>query len=213
MITYFKKKLINLKTSYENKSLEILKYLDKELNYQQSLRYYTDQNKIKELTMEYKSYKFENEIHSLSSMPETAIEEIIRINKRITEHTWGVILEADKVSDINVYIAQMNKVQINARKANFFVVTDSEEILLKLNDVFNWMNKIFYIVPNTYNSNISEEYRGSINFHCLKHLEKHISTPGSIYMNHLKDMGGRQITVPSPTRVFCFNSKRLVPGS
>lgn len=213
MITYFKKKLINLKTSYENKSLRILKYLDKELNYQQSLRYYTDQNKIKELTMEYKSYKFENEIHSLSSMPETAIEEIIRINKRITEHTWGVILEADKVSDINVYIAQMNKVQINARKANFFVVTDSEEILLKLNDVFNWMNKIFYIVPNTYNSNISEEYRGSINFHCLKHLEKHISTPGSIYMNHLKDMGGRQITVPSPTRVFCFNSKRLVPGS
>lgn len=213
MITYFKKKLINLKTSYENKSLRILKYLDKELNYQQSLRYYTDQNKIKELTMEYKSYKFENEIHSLSSMPETAIEEIIRINKRITEHTWGVILEADKVSDINVYIAQMNKVQINARKANFFVVTDSEEILLKLNDVFNWMNKIFYIVPNTYNSNISEEYRGSINFHCLKHLEKHISTPGSIYMNHLKDMGGRQVTVPSPTRVFCFNSKRLVPGS
>lgn len=212
MITYFKKKLINLKTSYENKSLRILKYLDKELNYQQSLRYYTDQNKIKELTMEYKSYKFENEIHSLSSMPETAIEEIIRINKRITEHTWGVILEADKVSDINVYIAQMNKVQINARKANFFVATDSEEILLKLNNVFNWMNKIFYIVPNTYNSNISKEYRSSINFHCLKHLEKHISTPGSIYMNHLKDMGGRQITVPSPTRVFCFNSKRLVPG-
>lgn len=212
MISYFKKKLNKAKTAYKNKSLQILKYLDKELNYEQSLKYYTEQHQIKELTMEYKSYKFENEIHSLSSMPETAIEEIIRINKRITEHTLGVILEADKVSDINVYIAQMNKVQINARKANFFVATDSEEILLKLNNVFNWMNKIFYIVPNTYNSNISKKYRSSINFHCLKNLEKHISTPGSIYMNHLKDMGGRQITVPSPTRVFCFNSKRLVPG-
>ena len=163
--------------------------------------------------MEYEAYKFENEIHSLSAMPETAIEEIIRINKKITDHTWGVILESDKVSDLNVYIAQMNKVQINARKTNFFVVTDSEEMFLKLNDVFNWMNKIFYIVPNTYNSNIDKEYRASINFHCLKHLEKHISTPDSLYMNYLKDMGGRQITVPSPTRVFCFNSRRLVPGS
>ena len=29
-------------------------------------------------------------------MPEPAIEEIIRVNKRITEHTWGVILESEK---------------------------------------------------------------------------------------------------------------------
>ena len=213
MISYFRKKLNKAKTAYENKTLQILKYLEKELNYEQSLQYYTDQDKLIQLTMEYESYKFKSEIHSLSAMPETAIEEIIRINKKITDHTWGVILESDKVSDLNVYIAQMNKVQINFRKANFFVVTDSEEILLRLNDVFNWMNKFFYIVPNTYNSNIDEEYRASINFHCLKHLEKHISTPNSLYMNHLKDMGGRQITIPSPTRVFCFNSKRLVPGS
>jgi hypothetical protein len=213
MISYVKNAYQKAKNVYEYKALRILEYLDRELKYEESLTHYTDQNKLIKLSMEYEAYKFENEIHSLSSMPETAIEEIIRINKKITDHTWGVILESEKVSDINVYIAQMNKVQINARKANFFVITDSEEILLKLNDVFNWMNKIFYIVPNTYNSSISEEYRSSINFHCLKHLEKHISTPGSVYMNHLKDMGGRQITVPSPTRVFCFNSKRLVPGS
>jgi len=213
MISYVKNAYQKAKNVYEYKALRILEYLDRELKYEESLKHYTDQNKFKKLPMEYEAYKFENEIHSLSSMPETAIEEIIRINKKITDHTWGVILESDKVSDLNVYIAQMNKVQINARKANFFVATDSEDILLKLNDVFNWMNKIFYIVPNTYNGNIDKEYRASINFHCLKHLEKHISTPNSIYMNHLKDMGGRQITVPSPTRVFCFNSKRLVPGS
>ena len=192
MISYFKKKLNKAKTAYENKSLQILKYLDRELNYEQSLKHYTDQHKIKELTMEYKSYKFENEIHSLSSMPETAIEEVI---------------------DINIYIAQMNKVQINARKANFFVVTDSEDILLKLNDVFNWMNKIFYIIPNTYDHHIDKQYRNSINFHCLKHLEKHVSTPESLHMNMLKEIGGIQVTVPNQNRVFCFNSKRLVPGS
>ena len=144
-------------------------------------------------------------------MPEPAIEEIIRINKKITEHTWGVILESDKVTDLNVYVAQMNKVQINARQANFFVVTDSEDLLLRLHNVFNWMNKVFYIVPNTYNSNIEEEYRASINFHCLKHLDKHISTPNSTYMNMLKQIGGKQVTVPNPNRVFCFNSKKLVP--
>lgn len=211
MINLVKQAINKAKCAYENKSIKILEYLDREIKYEQSLKYYIDQNHINKLTMEYKSYSFSESIHSLSSMPEPAIEEIIRVNKRITEHTWGVILESDKVSDLNVYIAQMNKVQINARQANFFVVTDSEEILLKLHDIFNWMNKVFYIVPNTYNSNIEEEYRASINFHCLKHLDKHISTPNSAYMNMLKQIGGKQVTVPNPSRVFCFNSKRLVP--
>ena len=211
MINLVKQAINKAKSVYEYKSIEILKYLDREINYENSLRYYTDQIKTNKLTMEYEAYDFNNQIHSLSSMPEPAIEEIIRINKKITEHTWGVILESDKVTDLNVYVAQMNKVQINARQANFFVVTDSEDLLLRLHNVFNWMNKVFYIVPNTYNSNIEEEHRASINFHCLKHLDKHISTPNSTYMNMLKQIGGKQVTVPNPNRVFCFNSKKLVP--
>lgn len=207
---YVYKKIIH---SYEKTCLKIIRYLDKELEYENSLKYYTDQNKINKLTMEYEACTIEEKIHNLSSLPEAAIEEIIRINKNITDQTWGVILESDKVSDINVYIAQMNKVQINARKANFFVITDSEDILLKLYNTFNWMNKIFYIVPNTYDSTIDIKYRPSINFHCLKHLDKHISTPNSKYMLMLKDLGGKQVTVPNPKRVFCFNSKRLVPES
>lgn len=203
----------NIKYSYEKTCLKILDYLDTELKYENSLKYYTDQQQIKTLTMEYESCKMEEELYSLSSLPENAIEEIIRINKKITDHTWGVILESKKVSDINVYIAQMNKIQINARKANFFVITDSEEILLKLHNTFNWMNKIFYIIPNTYDTSIDAKYRPSIKFHCLKHLEKHVSTPGSKYMSILKDVGGKQVTVPNENRVFCFNSKRLVPGS
>ncbi len=210
---YIKNVYKKIQNKYEKTCLNIIDYLDRELNYQQSLKYYTDQIEIKNLTMEYEAYEINNEIFSLSSMPEPAIEEIIRINKKITEHTWGVILESEKVTDINVYIAQMNKVQINARKANFFVVTDSEDILLKLHNTFNWMNKVFYIAPNTYNNNIDDKYRSSINFHCLKHLDKHISTPNSKYMGMLKDIGGKQVTVPNPNRVFCFNSKRLVPGS
>ena len=136
--------LCNMKRAYQLKIDNLHKYLDQELEYLNSQLYYTEQ-KINNLTMEYSAYKFDNEITSLSSMPEPAIEEIIRINKKITDHTWGVILEADKVENINVYIAQMNKVQINARQANFFVVTDSEEILLKLHDTFNWMNKFLYM--------------------------------------------------------------------
>lgn len=211
MITYVKKALDKARSAYEYKATKILEYLDKEIEYEESLKFYTDKTNVKILKMNYKPYEISNEILSLSSMPEPAIEEVIRINKRITEHTWGVILESDKVSDINVYIAQMNKVQINSRQANFFVVTDSEDLLLKLYNTFNWMNKVFYICPNTYNSNIDDAYRSSINFHCLKHLDKHISTPNSIYMNMLKGMGGKQVVVPNPKRVFCFNSKRLVP--
>lgn len=211
MINLIKKTCKNIKNVYELNSLRVLEYLEREIRYEDSLRYYTNQIKTNKLTMEYEAYDFNNQIHSLSSMPEPAIEEIIRINKKITEHTWGVILESDKVTDLNVYVAQMNKVQINARQANFYVVTDSEDLLLRLHNIFNWMNKVFYIVPNTYNSNIEEEYRASINFHCLKHLDKHISTPNSTYMNMLKQIGGKQVTVPNPNRVFCFNSKKLVP--
>lgn len=206
-----KKFLCNIKQGYQNKIDRLHKALDKELDYLDSQLYYTEQKTIKKLTMEYSAYKFDSEIHSLSSLPEQAIEEIIRISKGITDHTWGVILESEKVQDINVYIAQMNKVQINARQANFFVVTDSEEILLKLHNTFNWMNRVHYICPNTFNANIDEKYRSTINFHCLKHLDKHVSTPGSIYMNMLKSIGGKQVTVPNPSRVFCFNCKRLVP--
>lgn len=194
-----------------DEQMEKIIAVKKKIKYRFAHKYYTEQEHINYLPMEYEPYEFDTEIKSLSSMPEPAIEEIIRISKKITDHTFGVILESEKVSNLNVYIAQMNKVQINIRQANFFVVTDSEEILLKLNDVFNWMNRIFYIVPNTYNSNISKEFRPSINFHCLKHMDKHISTPNSKYMNLLKDMGGKQVTVPNPNRVFSFNCKKLVP--
>ena len=71
------------------------------------------------------------------------------------------------------------------------------------------MNKVF-ILRQIYNANIDEEYRSSINFHCLKHLDKHISTPGSTYMNMLKAIGGTN-NVPNPQRVFAFNCKQLVP--
>jgi len=204
--------LRSIKSKYDKGLSKLHKYLDKELEYLDSQLYYTEQKKSVHLPMEYSVYPFSDEIFSIGSLPEPAIEEVIRINKKITDHTWGVILESEKVQNLNVYIAQMNKVQINARQANFFVVTDSEDILLKLHNVFNWMNKVFYITPNTYNTSIADEYRASINFHCLKHLEKHISTPQSRYMKLLKEMGGRQVTVPNPNRVFCFNSKRLVPG-
>ena len=96
MISYVKNAYKKAKNVYKYKALQILEYLDKELKYEESLKHYTDQNKLKKLTMEYEAYKFENEIHSLSAMPETAIEEIIRINKKITDHTWGVILNLIK---------------------------------------------------------------------------------------------------------------------
>lgn len=204
--------LCNIRKSYRLKLDKIHKYLDDELSYLDSQFYYTNQKKLKKLKMEYEAYSFENEIQSIGSLPEPAIEEIIRTNKKITENTWGVILESDKVDDLNVYIAQMNKVQINIRRANFFVVTDSQDLLLELHNIFNWMGRENYIIPNTFNSEIELEFRSSINYHTLKHIDKHISTPNSKFMNLLKQMGGRQVTVPNPKRVFCFNCKKLVPS-
>ena len=100
-VHWFKSKLDNLHD-----------YLDRELSYLDSQLYYTEQKNITNLNMEYSAYKFDSEIMSLSSMPEQALEEIIRISKKITDHTWGVILESEKVQNINVYIAQMIEVCI-----------------------------------------------------------------------------------------------------
>ena len=78
---YIKNVYRKIQNKYEKTCLNIIDYLDRELNYQQSLKYYTDQIEIKNLTMEYEAYEINNEIFSLSSMPEPAIEEIIRINR------------------------------------------------------------------------------------------------------------------------------------
>lgn len=197
--------------AYKKKLEKIHTYLDDELAYLNSFRSYTDQKSRVNLNMKYEAFPLSREITSIGSLPEPAIEEMIRISKKITDHTWGVILESSQINDLNVYIAQMNKVQLNNRTANFLVATDSQEILLELYNAFNWMNRVFYIIPNIYNRNIDDSFRPSISFHCLKHLDKHISTPRSAYKEMLQNIGGKHIVVPNPHRVYCFNCKRLSP--
>ena len=60
MISYVKNAYKTAKNVYEYKALQILEYLDKELKYEESLKHYTDQNKLKKLSMEYDAYKFKN---------------------------------------------------------------------------------------------------------------------------------------------------------
>ena len=47
MISYVKNAYKTAKNVYEYKALQILEYLDKELKYEESLKHYTDQNKLK----------------------------------------------------------------------------------------------------------------------------------------------------------------------
>lgn len=201
----------SIASAYKKKVEKIHNYLDDELAYLNSFKSYTEQRFRVSLDMDYEAFPLSTDICSLSSMPEPAIEEIIRISKKVNDHTWGVILESSQVADLNVYIAQMNKVQINNRNANFLVATDSHEILLKLQNVFNWMNRVSYIVPNIYNRNIDNSFRPSITFHSLKHLEKYVSTPQSAYKEMLQTIGGKHVVVPNPNRVYCFNCKPLAP--
>lgn len=189
----------------------IEEFLDKEIDYLDSFRKYKIKKDLKGIPMNYTTFNFkQEEIISFKDLDEKCLKEIIKISKNTHEKTWGVILESSKVEDLNIYIAQMNKVQMNIRKSNFFIVTDCNEILYKLSNIFNWMNRDFYVIPNVYNYNIEDKYRMSINYHILSELDKIITTPKCELSKFLKDDLGKDALVPNPDKVFSFKCKNLL---
>lgn len=180
-------------------------FLDKEIDYLDSFSRYLIKKDLKKVPMNFKTFSFnEEKIISLDNLSGKSVKEVIKITKNFNEKTWGVVLESSKIIDLNLYIAQMNRVQINSRKSNFFIVTDCPEVLYKLSNIFNWMNKDFYITPNCYNQSISDEDRLSINYHCLLELDKIITTPNNALSNHLKNDVGKDVMTPNPKKVYSF---------
>jgi len=203
------KKIFNkLENYYLLCILYIEEFLDRELDYIESFYKYKIKKDLKKIPMNYKTFNFNiDELISFDNLNGQCIKEIIKISKNTDEKTWGVILESSKIEDLNVYIAQMNRVQINSRKSKFFVITDCNEILYKLANVFNWMNKDFYIIPNIFNYKIEEKYRMSINYHIISELDKVISTPKNALCKHLKDNLNKDVIIPNPNKVYSFKCK------
>lgn len=206
------KKITKRFSNYYNNSVQnIEEFLDKEIDYLDSFRQYKIKKDLKSIPMNYKTFNFDkDEIISFENLNEKSLKEIIKISKNTHDKTWGVILEASKIDDLNIYIAQMNKVQMNIRKSNFFVITDCREVLYKLSNIFNWMNRDFYIVPNVYNYNIEESNRMSINYHILSELDKIISTPDCKITSYLKNNFAKDVLIPNPEKVFSFKCKSLL---
>ena len=185
-------------------------YLDNEIAYLDSFNYYVDQIPLSKLPMFYKTFDLDTNITPLIDLPADALAEVFSVSRKISEDTLGVVLEEDNLEDINLFIAQMNKAQIKNRRTNFFVITDSVDILLHLYNVFNWMNKKSYVVPTVYNENIDDSLRPSILYHCLTQLDKCIVNPKNIYLPLLKKEKGLKVSSP-PQKAFCFNCKSIVP--
>ena len=103
----------NVLITYENSVHNIENYLDREINYLDFFRHYIIKKDLKEIPMNYKTFNFnEDDIVSFDDLNGDCVKEIIKISKNTHDKTWGVVLESSKIDDLNIYIAQMNKVQM-----------------------------------------------------------------------------------------------------
>ena len=205
-----KKFLCTLRKGYKKRLESLHFYLDNELNYLDSQFHYTEQTYLKKSKMEYTTSSFSKKISPLNELSSKELQELFSVCKKISEDTVGVIIEKEKLTDINIFIAQMNKMQIKNRRANFFVVTDCANTLLHLYNVFNWMHKKSYVIPNVQDPSFDSSVRDSIIFHALTQLDRCISTAAGKYTSILKENDVR-VSIPRRHKVFCFNCKSIIP--
>ena len=186
-------------------------WLSQEIEYLDSFNKYIVKKDLKSIPMNYETLSLKNnKILPLEEIPPNGIKEIIKISKSINEKTWGIILEASKINNFNSYLAQLNRIQINNRKSNFFVITDSEEVLYRLTNIFNWMNRDFYIVNNKFDHEVEDKYRFSINYHCMAEIERIVTTPQCELSLHFKNELGKTLIIPNSKNIFNFKCKPLL---
>jgi len=189
-------------------------WLIEEIEYLDSFSKYITKKDLREIPVNYQTFSISNnKILSLEEMPPNAIKEIIKISKCINEKTWGIILESSKIVDFNSYLAQLNRIQINNRKSNFFVITDCEEILYRLTNIFNWMNRDFYIVNNKFDLSIEDKHRFSINYHCMSEIDRIVTTPQCDLSIHFRDELGKTLITPNSKNIYNFKCKPLIKNN
>ena len=128
------------------------------------------------------------------------------------ENVCGIIIENSKLTDLNVFIAAMNQVQMKNKDARFFIVTDSQEVLLKLANVFNWMGRIFYVLPTPPLSPGDPDLQNSLFYHALKSIEEFISTADCTLSKCLESRHQKKITfMDDPEEVFVFDCSSILP--
>ena len=217
-----------LLSHYRNFLIRAEKWLDSEIKKLDDRIYYADQPTLTRDTL--KGYQKELakwvEVPSISTLnfnfslkkftskkklSADALQELESLIDPIDSDTWAVIIEASKVVDLNIFIAQMLHIQMENKKVRFFVVTDSEEILLKIVNVFNWHNRVFYTLPSVISDTLSPSVRNSVTYECLTKIRHFIHTDNCSLFKKLHRDHGKESTFTDPHKVFVFDCSVLSP--
>ena len=198
---------------YRNLLARINTWLDREIEYLDSLRYYSRQQPLGDSSMFCSTFSFNRlRFCNFAEITPAFKKELRSLISDFDENVCGIIIENSKLTDLNVFIAAMNQVQMKNKDARFFIVTDSQEVLLKLANVFNWMGRIFYVLPTPPLSPGDPDLQNSLFYHALKSIEEFISTPDCTLSKCLESRHQKKITfMDDPEEVFVFDCSSILP--
>jgi len=125
--------------------------------------------------LETSNYKFslKKQISSRDFSDEL-IAEIKLLSKSIDPFTCGVIIESSRLKSLDSIIAAMTHRQLAEPRTRFFIACDNDEIILKLINVFNWINRNFYTLPTRVDSSLNSHERNTATYEVLSKLDDFI---------------------------------------
>jgi len=199
-------------------------WLDKEISYLDSSKYYTEQDPLTREDIKDFSAPLKRELNRLSTSnfnfslrkqvsPRDFSDELTAEIKLLTEgldpHTCGVIIEASRVRNLGAIVAAMTHRQLKEPKTRFFIATDSDEIILKLVNIFNWAHRHFYTLPTLMNLNLNSHERNSVTYEILSKLDNFIVVENSTLLKRLNDKAQKFPSLIDAEEVFVFQPTEM----
>jgi len=213
-----------MKEWYRNILGRLNEWLDKEIAYLDSSKYYTEQDPLTREGIKDLSASRKKELNRMSTAnfnfylrkqipPEDFSDEITAeielLSEGLDSHTCAVIIESSRVRNLGAIVAAMTHRQLKEPKTRFFIITDSDEIILKLVNVFNWANRHFYTLPTLMDLNLNPYERNSVTSEILSKLDNFIVAENSTLLKLVNAKGQKPLPLLDAEEVFVFRPEEM----
>jgi hypothetical protein len=126
----------------------------------------------------------------------------------------GIAILSAAVTDINIYIAALMRVQLTKPYAHFYVSTDDDSIVNYLAEKTTTEGRTGIlrcpIYPNFIDDSFSDEEKFIIDLICLKEVQNIFCTPFNSYAFNVASIGRTGVYVPHDEGVYNLSPLELV---
>ena len=126
----------------------------------------------------------------------------------------GIAILSSAVTDINIYIAALMRVQLTKPHAHFYVSTDDDELVNYLAEKTTTEDRTGIrrcpIYPNFIDDSFSEEEKFIVDLICLKEVKNIFCTPFNSYAFNVASIGRTGVYVPHDEDVYNLSPLELV---